>query len=125
MPGILLPLLSLIAFCISERSGAITSGTPDPTGLLNASCVHFEILQKKKKIKQALQEDIKPLPLPKKGGTVLEALAYCVSLLPGKNNKATLFYFLQTLSPYFCLALADKEPRFWHSETNWKSWCSL
>lgn len=28
----------------------------------------------------------------------------CVSLFSGKNNKATLFHFFQTLSPYFHLA---------------------
>ena len=68
-------------------------------------------LCKRKKIKQDLQEDIKPLPIPKKGSIVLEALVCCVSLLPGKNNKATLFCFLQTLSPYIYLALVDREPR--------------
>ena len=41
-----------------------------------------------------------PIPEKGRGGTVLEVLACCVSLLPGKN-KAALSYFLQTLSPCF------------------------
>ena len=48
----------------------------------------------------------------RKGGTVFEALACCVSILPGTDNKATLLYFLQTVSPYFCLASVDRESRF-------------
>ena len=41
-------------------------------------------------------------------GTILEALAVCDSLLPGKNTEATLFCSLEVLSLYFCLASVDK-----------------
>lgn len=51
-----------------------------------------------------------------RGDTVLEALVYCVLLLPGKKNTAILFCFLQTLSPYFYLASEDWEPRFQQQE---------
>ena len=61
---------------------------------------------------QDLQKDIKPFPISEKGDTVLKELACCISLFSGKNNKATLFHFLQTLSPYFHLALVDREPIF-------------
>lgn len=67
---------------------------------------------KEKKKVQGLHEDVKPLPTPEKRGTVLEALACCVSLSPGKN-KATFFYFRQPLSPCFYLASVDRERRFW------------
>ena len=46
---------------------------------------------------QDLHEYIKPL-LPREEGTILETQACWVSLSPGKNNKTTLFYFLQTVS---------------------------
>ena len=71
----------------------------------------FEPLQKGKK--QDLQEDIYNLSLfPREGGPFPEALACCISLLPGKNTKA-IFYFLQTRSPCFSLASVDREPNFW------------
>ena len=71
----------------------------------------LQLCKRKKKKLQDPQEDITSLLIPEKRGTVLEALACCVSILPGTDNKATLLYFLQTLSAYFCLASVDQEPR--------------
>ena len=61
--GTLLPLHSLVAF--QKRSQVVlTSGRHDPiTELCDASCGCSEILQKKKK-KQDLHWDTKPLPIP-------------------------------------------------------------
>ena len=83
----------------------------------------LKLCKRKKKKKASPSRGYKTSPSSQERGTVLEALACCVSFLPGKNNKATLFYFLQILSPYFCLALVDKSQDFGNSETNWKSWC--
>ena len=69
-------------------------------------------LCKKKKCKTSKRYKTSPYSR-ERGSTVLEALACCVSLSSGKGNKATLFYFLQTLSLYFYLASVDREPRFW------------
>ena len=35
-----------------------------------------------------------------------------------QSNKTTLFFSSITLSPYFCLALAHRKPRFWHHFSN-------
>ena len=83
-------------------------------------------LCKKKKCKTSKRYKISPYSR-ERGSTVLEALAHCVSLSSGKGNKATLFYFLQTLSLYFYLASVDREPRFWQQSGLTKSfiWYAL
>ena len=64
------------------------------------------------------------------GDTVLEAWVYCVVLSAGWELKPP-FYFLQTLSPYFCVFgfSGQRRPRFWpvaqpsclqHSSSNQK-----
>ena len=83
--------------------------------LPDVSCDHFETLQKKerkdKKSKTFMR--LQNLSLfPRERGSVSEAIAYCVSLLPA-NSKVALFSFHQTLPLYFCSASVDREPRFW------------
>ena len=68
-PGFLLPRLSHVAFCISERSQASNFRDTRPgCWVACASCGHFETLHKKKKEKQDHHEDIKALSVPKRGG---------------------------------------------------------
>ena len=71
----------------------------------------WEMYPNKKGKKDAKKHFLKAREYSQERGTVLEALACCVLFLPGKNNKATLLYFLQTLSPYFCLALVPPQGR--------------
>ena len=120
----LLPLRSLVALFISERmSRPIYSGTPDRVAAPpDASSGHEFAKEKKYKTLITLSLITYPRPRapgyitfpysPGKWGTVLETLAYCVPLLPGKRSKATLFCFFQTLSPYFSSSSVDGEPRF-------------
>ena len=54
----------------------------------------------KKKKMQDLQKDIKPFPIPEKEGAQFLRHQPAVFLSPGKGNKATLFYFFQTLSVF-------------------------
>ena len=53
----------------------------------------------------------------REGSAVLEVLAYCVPPLPGKVVKP-LFLSPPHNSPYFCLVLVHREPRFWHQKDN-------
>ena len=67
-PGILSPLHSLVAFCILERSWA-NNFRDTRTSCWVAWCQLWPFRNfAGEKIKQDIQEDIKPLPFPEKGG---------------------------------------------------------
>ena len=125
-PGILFPLHSLVAFCILERRSWANSLRDTRPTCSVAWCQLWPFRNfAGEKIKPDLQEDIKPLPFPEKGGHSSWGVSLRCFLLPGKNNKAILFYFLQTLSPYFNLALVDRDPRFWQQHQGLFQWgCS-
>ena len=108
---------SLVALCISERRSCADNVRDTRPHCQVVWCQlgpfwNFSREKKKKKAKTFKRYKTSPYS-QRKDGTVLEALACCVSLVPGKNSKATSFYFLQILSPYFYLVWVDKESRFW------------
>ena len=116
-PGILVPLYSIVTFCISERRSWDDNFRDTRPGCWVVWCHlwpfwNFAREKEKKKKKQDLQEDKKPLPIPENEGHSSWG-TNCVSILPGQNNKVVLFYSLQTPSPYLYLALVGRKLRFW------------
>ena len=61
-----------------------------------------------------LTKTITLLPIPQGGGQSSWGTSLLGSLFAWQRNKATLSFSSRTLSPYFCLALVHREPRFWH-----------
>ena len=121
------PLHCLAVFCISERRSWANNhrGTRPRCWVAWCQLWPFWNFAKGKNPRPSRGYKTSPYFWERGGGIVLKVLACCASLLPGKENKETLFYFLQTLSLYLYLALADREPRFWqHSywmPTLWQS----
>ena len=122
------PPYAFVPFCISERRSWSDNFRDTRSHCWVAWCQlwpFWKFAKKKKERKNiGLSGGYKTSPFSwERRSILLEALVYRVSLLPGKNNKATLFCFLQAVF-VFLFGIAGQAAEILATRCRWtqKGW---